>query len=130
MASRVWRGRRRSRRVPPGATLFVGPQGLPVTRATLSELWRAAVKTVGAPAGLRIHDLRHHAATLVGRMPGITTNELMARIGHASLRAALIYQHATAERTARWPTSATARSPKAYACGPVRSVRAVGLVWA
>jgi len=31
-------------------------------------------------------------------MPGITTKELMARIGHASARAALIYQHATEER--------------------------------
>lgn len=31
-------------------------------------------------------------------MPGITTKELMARIGHASPRAALIYQHATRER--------------------------------
>jgi len=44
------------------------------------------------------HDLRHHAATLMARMPGITTKELMARIGHSSPRAALIYQHATAER--------------------------------
>ncbi len=31
-------------------------------------------------------------------MPGITTKELMARIGRASPRAALIYQHATRER--------------------------------
>lgn len=31
-------------------------------------------------------------------MPGVTTKELMARIGHASPRAALIYQHATRER--------------------------------
>jgi hypothetical protein len=31
-------------------------------------------------------------------MPGITTKELMARIGHASPRAALIYQHATEQR--------------------------------
>ncbi|HUQ62388.1 MAG TPA: hypothetical protein VM121_01365, partial [Acidimicrobiales bacterium] len=44
------------------------------------------------------HDLRHHAATLTARMPGVTTKELMARIGHASPRAALIYQHATRER--------------------------------
>ena len=29
---------------------------------------------------------------------GITTKELMARIGHASPRAALIYQHATEQR--------------------------------
>jgi hypothetical protein len=28
----------------------------------------------------------------------VTTKELMARIGHASPRAALIYQHATRER--------------------------------
>ncbi len=52
----------------------------------------------GAPDGLRPHDLRHHAATLTARMPGITTKELMARIGHASPRAALVYQHATRER--------------------------------
>ena len=34
----------------------------------------------------------------MAQMPGITTKELMARIGHSSPRAALIYQHATAER--------------------------------
>jgi hypothetical protein len=34
----------------------------------------------------------------MAQMPGITTKELMARIGHSSPRAALIYQHAIAER--------------------------------
>jgi hypothetical protein len=34
----------------------------------------------------------------MAQMPGITTKELMARIGHSSPRAALIYQHARAER--------------------------------
>ena len=29
---------------------------------------------------------------------GASTKELMARMGHASMRAALIYQHATADR--------------------------------
>lgn len=81
-----------------GATVFVGPKETPLRRATLSDAWRAAVKATGAPAGLRLHDLRHHAATLTARKPGITTKELMARIGHASPRAALIYQHATSER--------------------------------
>ena len=38
-----------------------------------------------------VSKVRHHAATLTARMPGITTKELMARIGHASPRAALIY---------------------------------------
>ena len=78
--------------------LFTGPRGEPITRATLSKEWQAARAAAGAPEGPRIHDLRHHAATLTARMPGITTKELMARIGHASPRAALIYQHATEQR--------------------------------
>ena len=80
------------------APVFTGPEGTPLRRATLSKAWQAATAAVGAPDGLRPHDLRHHAATLTARMPGVTTKELMARIGHASPRAALIYQHATAER--------------------------------
>ena len=80
------------------AFLFVGPKGKPLLRNVLSRRWRAACRSVGAPDGYRIHDLRHHAATLAARMPGITTKELMARIGHSSSRAALIYQHATEER--------------------------------
>lgn len=81
-----------------GGVLFTGPRGEPITRAVLSKEWRAARTAANAPEGLRIHDLRHHAATLTARMPGITTKELMARIGHASPRAALIYQHATEQR--------------------------------
>ena len=81
----------------PGV-LFTGPRGEPITRALLSSEWQAARTAANAPEGLRIHDLRHHAATLTARMPGITTKELMARIGHASPRAALIYQHATEQR--------------------------------
>jgi hypothetical protein len=50
-----------------------------------------AVGADGDIAGPRL-DYRRH------RMPGVTTKELMARIGHASPRAALRYQHATAER--------------------------------
>jgi integrase len=80
------------------AVVFTGPEGTPLRRATLSRAWRTAVITTSAPEDLRLHDLRHHAATLTARMPGITTKELMARIGHASPRAALIYQHATADR--------------------------------
>jgi integrase len=84
----------------PGAegVLFTGPKGGPITRQRLSAMWGAACDAVEAPPGVRIHDLRHHAATVTARMPGITTKELMARIGHSSPRAALIYQHATDER--------------------------------
>ncbi|MGH9061670.1 MAG: tyrosine-type recombinase/integrase, partial [Acidimicrobiales bacterium] len=86
--------------VAPGddAVLFTAAGGGPLRRAELSDRWRDAADAVGAPAGLHVHDLRHHAATLMARMPGVTTKELMARIGHSSPRAALIYQHATEER--------------------------------
>jgi integrase len=46
--------------------------------------------------GLRFHDLRHTANTLAA--PGSSTKELMRRMGHASTRAAIMYQHATDER--------------------------------
>lgn len=81
-----------------GGVLFTDPRGEPMTRALLSKEWQPARTVANAPEGLRIHDLRHHAATLTARMPRITTKELMARIGHASPRAALIYQHATEQR--------------------------------
>jgi integrase len=44
-----------------------------------------------------LHDLRHTGNTLAAGT-GATLRELMTRMGHASSRAALIYQHATAER--------------------------------
>ncbi len=81
----------------PDGLVFTGPRGGPLYRARLSDFWTAACRVVGVP-GLHVHDLRHHGATLTARMPGITTKELMARIGHSSPRAALIYQHATEER--------------------------------
>jgi integrase len=63
--------------------LFTGPGGEPITRALISKAWQAARTAADAPEGLRIHDLRHHAATMTARMPGSTTKELMTRIGHA-----------------------------------------------
>ena len=86
----------------PDAWVFIGPRGAPVGENYLSLYFRRAVAQVpGAPQGLRVYDLRHHAATLTAQVPGVTTKELMARIGHSSPRAALIYQHATAERDRR-----------------------------
>jgi hypothetical protein len=46
---------------------------------------------------LRLHDLRHTGNTLAAGT-GASTKELMARMGHASPQAALIYQHGTADR--------------------------------
>ena len=47
----------------------------------------------------RFHDPRHTGNTLAAAT-GASTKELMARMGHASMRAALTYQHATTDRDA------------------------------
>ncbi len=81
----------------PDGLVFTGPTGGPLYRSQLSIAWGGALEMIGLE-GVRVHDLRHHAATLTARKPGVTTRELMARIGHSSPRAALLYQHATDER--------------------------------
>lgn len=52
------------------APVFTGPADTPLRRATLSAAWRSAVARAGAPEGLRLHDLRHHAATLTADAGG------------------------------------------------------------
>ncbi len=56
--------------------------------------WPAMVVADGLPAGFHFHDLRHTGNHLAAGS-GATTRELMQRMGHGSMRAALIYQHAT-----------------------------------
>jgi integrase len=64
--------------------------------ATSYRHFYRARQTAGRP-DLRWHDLRHTGATLAAAT-GATLAELMARIGHSSPRAALVYQHAAADR--------------------------------
>lgn len=78
------------------AFLFSGPKTDGLRRATFDTAWRRARKAVGVDH-LHFHDLRHTGNTLAAST-GASTKELMARMGHASPRAALIYQHATEER--------------------------------
>ena len=80
-----------------GAYVFTSPTGEPIDRNNFRRrIWLRATEDAGLK-GLRFHDLRHTAGTLAART-GATTKELMARLGHASANAALIYQHASAER--------------------------------
>ena len=47
---------------------------------------------------LRIHDLRHFAGTQVARVGNLT--ESMARLGHSTVKASLIYQSVVSGRDA------------------------------
>lgn len=44
---------------------------------------------------MRFHDLRHAGNTLAAAS-GVSTRDLMSRMGHDSMQAAIGYQHATA----------------------------------
>jgi integrase len=55
------------------------------------------LRNVGlAAAGFTFHDRRHTGN--IAAAFSASTRELMHRMGHSSMRAALIYQHATSER--------------------------------
>ncbi len=84
------------------ALVFARPDGRPLDRHYWGQVWRrvrlvVARTDASLPEGLRFHDLRHTGNTLAAAT-GASTRELMARMGHASPRAALIYQHATRDR--------------------------------
>jgi integrase len=76
--------------------VFVGPKGGRLRRSNFRKIWNQARLTVGLP-GLHFHDLRHTGGTL-SAATGASLKELMARLGHSSVRAAMIYQHATRDR--------------------------------
>jgi integrase len=82
-----------------GALVFTGEKGAMLRSSNFHNVtkWAATVVTLGLPAGFHFHDLRHTGNTLAAAS-GASTRELMHRMGHASMRAALIYQHATSER--------------------------------
>lgn len=76
--------------------VFVGPKGGRLRRSNFRKIWNKARTSVGLP-GLHFHDLRHTGGTL-SATTGATLKELMARLGHSSVRAAMMYQHATRDR--------------------------------
>lgn len=83
--------------VPAGCPwLFPNGKGAPVRRDSFRSVWVRARERAGVP-WLRFHDLRHFANTQAAAA-GASTRELMARMGHATLEAALGYQHASLER--------------------------------
>lgn len=85
----------------PDALLFTGPKGGALRRGHFNNLtrWVDTVTKLGVP-GLHFHDLRH-TGNLLAAQTGASTKDLMARMGHDDIRAALIYQRATSEADER-----------------------------
>ena len=77
----------------PGALVFPGAKGGPLRRGNFNKMsaWPQAAAAIGQP-GLHFHDLRHTGNHFAARS-GAGLRDLMARMGHDSERAAMIYQH-------------------------------------
>ncbi len=74
--------------------VFTGTKDQPFRRGSMYGAWRRARGRRRGPALPR--SAPHWSELAAGT--GATTKELMARLGHASSRVALIYQHATQDR--------------------------------
>jgi integrase len=100
----------------PDALIFTGEKGAALKRGNWhkSVKWITTVAKVGLPKGFHFHDLRHTGNNLAAAS-GASTRELMHRMGHGSMRAALIYQHATSERDKEIADSLSARIEAAQA---------------
>ncbi|MFF3667561.1 tyrosine-type recombinase/integrase [Microtetraspora malaysiensis] len=79
------------------ALIFTGARGGTLRRSNFRRAadWTNNTKKIGFP-GLHFHDLRHTGNTIAASS-GATLRDLMERMGHDSVRAAMIYQHRTAE---------------------------------
>lgn len=76
--------------------LFPGASGEHLAPSTLYSNFYRARAAAGRP-DLRWHDLRHLGAVLAAST-GATLAELMARLGHSTPAAAMVYQHAATGR--------------------------------
>lgn len=79
----------------PEGRVFVGPKGGPLRRSGFRRIWNKVRADIGTP-DLHFHDLRHLGNSIAAKNASL--KELMARMGHSSTRAALIYQHRSHER--------------------------------
>ncbi|WP_245649395.1 tyrosine-type recombinase/integrase [Nocardia shimofusensis] len=82
-------------RADPDSYVFTGLRGNPLRRSNFTQIvkWSKVTAAAGV-AGTHFHDLRH-AGNLWASKSGMSTKDLMARMGHDDMRAALIYQRAT-----------------------------------
>ena len=84
--------------LPSSALLvFASSTGSPLTHSNFRcRVWLPALAAVGLD-GFHLHDVRHTGNQLIANA-GANPRELMARMGHDSERAALVYLHSSRER--------------------------------
>ncbi len=98
------------------ALVFATRTGTTPARSNLGATWRRACISAGVPL-VRLHDLRHVAQVFAAEA-GATLPELMARLGHATPAAALVYLHARTDRDLKLTQAlATAMTDAAGASG-------------
>jgi integrase len=79
------------------ALVFTSPAGTPLRPGNFRRrAWAKALESAHLEA-IHFHDLRHTGNNLTAEA-GASLRELMERMGHSSMRAALIYQHSSSER--------------------------------
>jgi integrase len=85
----------------PDALIFTGEQGNALRRPNFNQRvkWTKVVTDLGL-RDLHFHDLRH-AGNIWASKAGMSTKDLMARMGHDDMRAALIYQRAISDADQR-----------------------------
>ncbi len=100
------------------ALIFAGPTGRPLRRSNFNKAagWKRAAAGIGVPL-LHFHDLRHTGNTFAASTPGASIRDLMERMGHDSMQAALIYQHRTRSADRRIAASMDDRIPAVIARG-------------
>ncbi len=108
------------------AWIFSGTAGQPLRRSNFNKLvsWSEVVQQMGL-TGLHFHDLRHTGNHLAAQTPGATLRDLMVRMGHGSMRAALIYQHAS-QRCGPPDRRFAERAPRPALAGPGNARRVHG----
>jgi integrase len=84
--------------LPSSAVLvFASSTGSPLSHSNFRQrIWLPSLAAVGLE-GVHLHDLRHTGNQLTANA-GANPRELMARMGHDSERAALVYLHSSRER--------------------------------
>lgn len=82
----------------PDALLFATlKSGKPLPPSRRTETFTRARRAARVDPRMTWHCLRHFAATQYART-GATTKDLQARLGHSTVVAAMVYQHADADR--------------------------------